>query len=965
MIMVTLNKIDDMKKILLILLIFISISIYAQDAHITNRMTSSTIISTLNDNFRKINYWGNAYSDTISTFSLLKIDSIFQSYADQLGINLTSIIDYTKKGSIIRGYINTNFDNIIASSNYLINKNLIPTDSLIAFYNFYNGVFDYINGYNGKSNGATSFQDDMNYPNSAYYLSGTGNYISMDTISYHVNANSSFTVDFWFNRDSSNTGTLLSFCNSSGFNRVSLTFVNEYLYTLIYDDGVLTNWAKQYFAHMSDWYNIAFIYNGNDTISVFLNGNEIIKSHNLSPSQTASFYKFYLGRDVGLTTQNFKGYIDDLFVYNKKLSPSEITNLYNRYYNRNYLSFNGKTDLQIYKKNANITRSNQVNAVTYLYNALNDSDIYTKQKIIYPFLFAGSNNSIKYNLQSPVSSNDSFRIFFTGNYTNINDSLGLNGIGNTNFNLRDNFKNFNFHITYDVNDSLTNVNSASFGSDISTYNNLYFSPKAKYGADSIIWIRYQGNNFTIGNMGQLNPIGIWTLNCTDTTVAIFCDGLQIGIWYFSPDSLPDAPLYMHGKSSTSTDNKKGKYASVGDYLTNKQVYQESQIIKNYQNYLYRGDTISHRRSARDTFAIFPIPIDSLGYNASPDTTTNPNYHIWDGFSRGCMFSYQMRSYNSSFSDYAPSPYTIYGPDSIDVANDWIAHVDSFGVDYCIFTVMESQGWSWDIMPNFPKRFEEKAHMYDCYDSRANPFDDDSLTYKFVTACRAVGDTPVLYINPIRNLLFTPLINFTYQGFDSTDVIYYNNWFQRFSQDIIKRWNINFIWVDGWKYGVPTGDGKGFTDYLANGQNTKSFLFQQFYNAVKAANPNCLVIMNNWGDTTGARMPFDIASNEELVISAIGISDANLVKDHVAYGNYHMRWEYIENIAANSVTGLVESGFWYAQNDTGPQYVIAQSVAQNFYDRAKSVGAKWCLNIIPGRTGKVGENQWNIWRNMIW
>jgi hypothetical protein len=616
-----------------------------------------------------------------------------------------------------------------------------------------------------------------------------------------------------------------------------------------------------------------------------------------------------------------------------------------------------------------ITDSAEVQAVRFLSDATEDSVTISGTKYIYPIdkmtavypIVGGTETTHSYNF----ADTSLYKITFNGTITHDGTGMlsnGSTGYGNTgikanaltvdDYHLSIFSQTDNRDLAYDIGARATGDNNLL----LSSGHNIF----SVYSVIGRSYDNYLSHAIT-------NTKGAWCISARDTVNQFYIDGVKSMMYHTMPNEFPDLDIYVLGQNLNdaiyAAGTRKLSFVTIGDGLTDIEAWHKSQIEHEFNNRLSRETTVTGRYIGREV-ADYPIAITEPPYSFVPDSTDEPNYAIWDGFTKGAMICFQQRSWNASFDYYASSP--TFGDSSIlDISmGDWISPLDSQNVDYIMFTEMESTGFAWDTMPPFPARLVNKYEAFATYDSRVNPFADKNITQKFIDTCRARGIEPVLYTNPIRNLVFTPSTNFTWQLFDSLDIVHYNNWYQKYMQILVDKYDLNFIWIDAWAYSAFNEAGDGFIDSIYAGNLMKAVDFQGLYDAIKATDSTCLVIMNNWADTTFARFPFDIASNEELVIDIVGRTDNEVVSDStfINDGNtYYVPSEFICNVAGDVGGG---SAFWYATSAAGTD-VRPLSQVQDFYDRAVAAGAKFCMSVIPGRDGTIQEEQWEIWRNMIW
>ncbi len=605
-------------------------------------------------------------------------------------------------------------------------------------------------------------------------------------------------------------------------------------------------------------------------------------------------------------------------------------------------------------------------AIDYLVRALVDSSLIDSMYAIYPI--AGDVDTIhRLNLLSPYDADTSYRLTFNGTVTHDATGMvgnGTTGYGNTHFSPYSEMNINSYHISFTsaTNSTANDIDMGAYvgQGDLTLWGARTIISKPRFGTRRDGSFLYHENNNTIGNFLVSNR---------DTTISIYIDGVKTYMHHSVNDSIPDFPIYIMGANfndiSVAASDKKVTFATIGKGLDDDQINKLTSIERQYNSMISRGDTVTGRAMGYTT-ANFPIAIDSAAHDFVPDSSGNANYALWDSFSKGAMITFQQRSWFSSFANYAGPSY--FGDSAIiDIdMGAWISPLDSQDVDFIYFTIQEATGFAWDTMPDFPRRLVEKYNAYPVYDSRNNAFADKNITSKFVDTCRVRGIEPILYFNPIRNLLFTPKTNFTYEIFDSLDVVHYNNWLQKYAQELVSKYEMKFLWIDGWQYGPYADDGISFDDELSDGTLMKSVDFQGLYDAIKAVDSTCLIVMNNWADTTFTRFPFDISSNEELVMDIVGKTDDEVVSDSTFINggtSYYIPTEFICNIAGDATTG-VGSGFWYATSDEGVE-VRNITAVQSFYDRAAAAGAKFTMSVIPGRNGIVQDSQFAVWRNMVW
>ena len=214
----------------------------------------------------------------------------------------------------------------------------IPTNGLVAWYPFNGNANDESgNGNNGNLNSVTLTADRNGNTNSAYNFIGQNSYIDIGSGGLSNNpTNCSFSV--WFKLSSVYTNTIRQSSilmskrhadDGSSWTTMSIgndLNTNNCQIDLVVDgQGHVTNVYGGQSVCNNQWYNMVGTKSGN-TYSIYLNGifiNSVIDNFN----QPGSIYNMHIGHQ-GAWGNWFNGQIDDIAIYNRALTQSEITSLY-------------------------------------------------------------------------------------------------------------------------------------------------------------------------------------------------------------------------------------------------------------------------------------------------------------------------------------------------------------------------------------------------------------------------------------------------------------------------------------------------------------------------------------------------------------------------------------------------------------------------------------------------------------
>jgi hypothetical protein len=211
----------------------------------------------------------------------------------------------------------------------------ILTAGLVAYYPFSGNANDASgNGNNGTVSGATLTTDRFGNANRAYYFDGTSSYINCgNSTTFDLN---NHTIVAWINIDSivdpagkhivgkvnSNTYETLSFGIKDSNNTIGTAFATgtEINHSLSSTTALQPN----------HWYYVAMTYD-NSTVEFYIDG-VLDSSFSRTGTVRTCTNNLAIGRhngDVSVTGPAlFKGSIDDVRIYNRALSASEMQALY-------------------------------------------------------------------------------------------------------------------------------------------------------------------------------------------------------------------------------------------------------------------------------------------------------------------------------------------------------------------------------------------------------------------------------------------------------------------------------------------------------------------------------------------------------------------------------------------------------------------------------------------------------------
>ena len=201
----------------------------------------------------------------------------------------------------------------------------VPTNGLVGYWPFNGNANDESgNGNNGTVNGATLTTDRFGSANSAYSFDGVNDFISNPTNGLPY-GNTNRTVNCWIRKENNNspwTHTAVSYGSSSQSNALMLGVGNN-------NNIVVQGWGDDIgtnFNNISyEWHMMTLTLN-QGLGSVYYDGVLVASQAVIQWNTIQS--SFYFGSRCDLLNSYFFGQLDDIGIWNRALTPTEITQLY-------------------------------------------------------------------------------------------------------------------------------------------------------------------------------------------------------------------------------------------------------------------------------------------------------------------------------------------------------------------------------------------------------------------------------------------------------------------------------------------------------------------------------------------------------------------------------------------------------------------------------------------------------------
>lgn len=197
---------------------------------------------------------------------------------------------------------------------------------LVVHYTFDGDALDQSgNGNNGTVTGATLTTDRHGNTNSAYSFNGVSDYIQTANVTTHPTGDIEITYMAWIKIATSHTGNIISFGELLDTKRSSFLYEGD-AGGLGYA-GQSNDFNSSIEPNQGEWVHVSVTKLGTSVI-IYLDGAEVSQG-TLPSSANITALDCVIGASPGVTNEFFNGDIDEVRVYNKALSATDISNIYN------------------------------------------------------------------------------------------------------------------------------------------------------------------------------------------------------------------------------------------------------------------------------------------------------------------------------------------------------------------------------------------------------------------------------------------------------------------------------------------------------------------------------------------------------------------------------------------------------------------------------------------------------------
>ena len=251
-------------------------------------------------------------------------------------IDEVKIYDYTRTADQIKQDYNSRGSISGSSVNLGVRSNTAPSlkSSLVAHWKFDEGnstnAYDSINSKGYSIDNAISWQSNDCLLGKCIYSTGatlTNNIVSNFDYNIIKNSyeNSSWTLSAWVKPNGNQSGNERVIVGRIGCHSGLMVNVNSFMFQ-IYNEGCSDTKAIVYTPpNMTDWYYLSAVYNQRN-MYLYVNG-KLVGTNTMSENIFTHNNNLFIG---GVDSWAFKGWIDEVKVYNRALAAEEIKQDYNQ-----------------------------------------------------------------------------------------------------------------------------------------------------------------------------------------------------------------------------------------------------------------------------------------------------------------------------------------------------------------------------------------------------------------------------------------------------------------------------------------------------------------------------------------------------------------------------------------------------------------------------------------------------------
>ena len=278
-----------------------------------------------------------------------------------------------------------------------------PTNGIVAHYPFNGDYQDYSGQGNDGSGINTTFMNDrFGETDKAVYFNGDDAYVTIPNSTSLSSPTEQLAISIWFYLEQANTIHNPFLTKSDDPNQSGQYMLNYQKYTGDSHIDLNFNHSAHNYAYtfsLQEWYHLVVSYDGS-SIKYYVNSTYIGELGTTGNIEQSSL-PLEFGRNVPGATEYYKGGLDDIRIYNRALTETEILELYHESDWQldqglvAYYPFNGNTN----DESGNGNNPSSVNEITYVDGFINEAAQFTSTS----YLEVPDNSSLDFSNASGVT----------------------------------------------------------------------------------------------------------------------------------------------------------------------------------------------------------------------------------------------------------------------------------------------------------------------------------------------------------------------------------------------------------------------------------------------------------------------------------------------------------------------------------------------------------------------------------
>ncbi len=215
----------------------------------------------------------------------------------------------------------------------------LPSDDVVSYWNLdqlIDPVTDVVGSNNGTNNGAIPGEDGII---DLAYDFNNNDFIEVNSLATDIQSNTEGTISLWVNFSSQGGSKRIFSASDSGdpssFMDLYATSAGKITFAIFENSVAQLNFNTDNLYNDSDWHYVVVTVNSSGN-QLYIDGSPVARSFTTGTSATQSWFntvtnidKVYIGDRGWSTSLGFDGLIDEVGIWNRSISQTEVTTIHN------------------------------------------------------------------------------------------------------------------------------------------------------------------------------------------------------------------------------------------------------------------------------------------------------------------------------------------------------------------------------------------------------------------------------------------------------------------------------------------------------------------------------------------------------------------------------------------------------------------------------------------------------------